>query len=151
MNTSEKVKEWFDSADCDIKEARAELNEGGRLYIGSMCHQTIEYALKAIITHVTNREELYKSSDLLILAEKAQLTAKMSNEHLDFIKELNFLHMEASYFEYMGMVMDRHSEEYLHKIVEGTADLLYWIKKQLPIMSINKNSKVIYLYHRTRS
>lgn len=45
----EKVKYWIDLADYDIETAAAMLKTQRYLYVGFMCHQSIEKALKAVI------------------------------------------------------------------------------------------------------
>jgi len=140
MDTNKSVMDWFDLADSDIKGARDELDSGGDLYASSLCHNAIEYAFKAIITHVTNGEEPPKTESLIVLDKKAQLDDKISKEHLVLIKELNYLYAEASYLGYMGVIIQRHSKKYLYKLIERTTELLCWIKEQLP--NISNDSQV---------
>jgi len=49
MNNNEKVEYWLGLADYDIDAAKAMLRSKLFLYVGFMCHQTIEKSLKAII------------------------------------------------------------------------------------------------------
>ncbi|MCL2300052.1 MAG: HEPN domain-containing protein [Firmicutes bacterium] len=44
---SDKAQYWLDLADYDIETARAMLQTKRLLYVGFMCHQTAEKALKA--------------------------------------------------------------------------------------------------------
>ena len=44
----DKINYWLDLADYDLETAKAMLNSGRFLYVGFMCHQTIEKALKAM-------------------------------------------------------------------------------------------------------
>jgi len=141
MTTSEKVQYWLDLADYDIETARVNHNGGRFLYVGFMCHQTIEKALKAVITHVTNGGVPPKIHNLTILVEKALLEDKMSDDHLDLIRELNPLNIEARYPEYKERLMQTLSKEYCNKIIERTVELLCWIKKQLPIMPSDTQTK----------
>jgi len=46
---NESVKYWLDLTEYDIETAKVMLNGGRYLYVGFMCHQVIEKALKAII------------------------------------------------------------------------------------------------------
>jgi len=46
---NESVKYWLDIADYDIETARVMLKGGRYLYVGFMCHQVIEKALKSVI------------------------------------------------------------------------------------------------------
>jgi len=151
MNTSEKVKEWFDSADYELEKARVSLEYGKLLFIGLMCYHAIENALKAVIIYVTNGEEPPKAHNLSIMLEKSLLADKMNEEHLNLIKEVRPIDLDVNYSEYKDMLTQRDTKEYCHKIIEGTADFLDWIKEQLPVMPKNNKAKVTYIYHRTRS
>jgi len=134
MTTNEKVQYWLDLADYDIETARVNLNGGRLLYVGFMCHQTIEKALKAVFTQVTEGGVPPKIHNLLILSEKTLLDTKMGEEQLDLIRELNPLNVEARYPEYKDRVLQTLSKDYCSKIIERTVDLLCWIKKQSLIM-----------------
>ena len=46
MNVDEKVEYWLDIASYDLKTAQAMLRTKRFLYVGFMCHQVIEKALK---------------------------------------------------------------------------------------------------------
>ena len=46
---NDRVKYWLDSADYDMDTAHGMLKIRKYLYVGFMCHQTIEKALKSII------------------------------------------------------------------------------------------------------
>lgn len=44
----EKVRYWLEIAEYDLETARAMLETGRYLYVGFMCHQVVEKALKEI-------------------------------------------------------------------------------------------------------
>ncbi|HNT28701.1 MAG TPA: HEPN domain-containing protein, partial [bacterium] len=46
MEQAEKTAYWFEIAEYDLETARAMLKTKRYLYVGFMCHQTIEKALK---------------------------------------------------------------------------------------------------------
>jgi len=46
----ERVKYWIDLSDYDLETAEAMLDSKRYLYVGFMCHQTIEKAFKAYFT-----------------------------------------------------------------------------------------------------
>ena len=66
-----KVKYWIDTAEYDLDTAQAMLDTGRYLYVGFLCHQTIEKCLKAVIA----KGGLFppKIHNLLNLAEKANI------------------------------------------------------------------------------
>jgi len=141
MNTNEKVLYWLDLADYDIETAKVNLEGSRFLYVGFMCHQAIEKALKAVFTKVTDGGVPPKIHNLPILAEKALLDGKISEEHLDLIRELNPLNVEARYPEYKERLLQTLSKDYCHKIIERTEGLLCWIKKQLQDTPTNTQTK----------
>ena len=48
MSDFDKAAYWFDGADYDLQTAQAMLETRRLLYVGFMCHQTIEKALKGV-------------------------------------------------------------------------------------------------------
>jgi len=136
MDTNKRVMYWLKSADYELERARVSIKYDKLLFIGLMCYQAVECALKAVITHVTNGEEPPKDHDLSIMLEKSLLADKLSESHLDLIKDIRPLDLDVSYSEYKEKVIQRNSNEYRQKIIEGTADFLCWIKEQLPIKGV---------------
>ena len=86
-----KVKYWIDTAEYDLDTAQAMLDTGRYLYVGFLCHQTIEKCLKAVIA----KGGLFppKIHNLLNLAEKANIIENISEEQKDFLSELNPLNI----------------------------------------------------------
>jgi HEPN domain-containing protein len=82
---TEKVGYWFGIADYDLDVAKAMLKAGKYLYVGFMCHQTIEKALKAVISRDCEDGEIPpKIYHLLKLADRASLfiQCQKGNGHL---------------------------------------------------------------------
>lgn len=125
-----KVDYWLNLADYDLSASKAMLNSKHYLYVGFMCHQTIEKALKAVFTKVTN-ETPPKIHNLSVLADKAQVYAKMSEEQKTFISEINPLNIEARYSEYKEEMAQTLSEEKCEQLIQETEYILCWIKRQL--------------------
>jgi len=108
------------------------LNSERLLYVGFMCHQTIEKALKAVISRDCKEGEIPpKIHDLSKLAVRANLFDLMSEEQQDFIDELNPLNIESRYPEYKDEIAAGLTNEFCGETIEGTEELLWWIKKQL--------------------
>ena len=98
---NDNVNYWLDLADYDIDVARAMLKTEKYLYVGFMCHQSIEKALKAVIAKKCAEGEIPpKTHDLSKLAVRAALFDSMTEEQQDFIEVLNPLNIEARYPEY---------------------------------------------------
>jgi len=129
---NENAKYWLDIADYDIKTAKAMLDSGRYLYVGFMCHQVIEKALKAIIARDCAVGEIPpKIHHLLKLADRAGLFEMMSPEQQSFIKEINPLNIEARYPEYKEQTTAGLTNDICADILAGTEELLCWITEQL--------------------
>ena len=129
---NEKVEYWFDLADYDIETAKAMLNTGRYLYVGFMCHQSIEKALKAVISRDCEEGEVPpKIHDLSKLAIRSVLFDKMIDEQKLFIEYLNPLNIEARYPEYKKHLLEILTQEKCESIFAQTEEFLCWIKEQL--------------------
>ncbi len=58
MGGYRKAAYWLDAADYDLQTAKAMRETGRYLYVGFMCHQTIEKALKGLLVTRKPGEEL---------------------------------------------------------------------------------------------
>lgn len=67
----EKVKYWIELAEYDLETAKAMLDTKRYLYVGFMCHQTIEKGLKAVIAKMG--EFPPKIHNLIELSKKVSL------------------------------------------------------------------------------
>ena len=77
----EIVSYWRDMSDYDFETAVAMQKTGRYLYVGFMCHQTIEKILKACCYKMTNETPPYTHS-LSRLAEKSGLLNELSEDQL---------------------------------------------------------------------
>jgi HEPN domain-containing protein len=108
------------------------LQTGRYLYVGFMCQQVVEKALKAAIARDCAEGEIPpKIHNLLKLAAFAGLFDKMSQEQQAFIKEVNPLNIEARYPEYKKQVSTGLNADICGKFISETEALLCWIKEQL--------------------
>jgi HEPN domain-containing protein len=129
---NERVEYWLDLANYDIETAKVMLDGRRYLYVGFMCHQAIEKAIKAIIARDCAKDEIPpKIHDLSKLAVRAKLLDTMSEEQQDIIEELNPLNIEARYPEYKEQIVLTLTPERCRSIITGTEELLCWIKEQL--------------------
>ena len=129
---NERVEYWLELADYDIETAKAMLQTKRYLYVGFMCHQATEKAIKAIIARDCAKDDIPpKTHDLSKLAIRAKLIEVMSEEQQDFIEELNPLNIEARYPENKEQIALALTPERCKAIIAGTEKLLCWIKKQL--------------------
>lgn len=126
----DKVIYWVEMSDYDIETADAMLATGRYLYVGFMCHQTIEKILKAYWTKNLTEIPL-KIHSLYRLAEKTGLSDQFTEEQLDFIDRLEPLNIEARYPSYKERLMKSLTKEYCITLLQDTKDLQQWIKNKL--------------------
>lgn len=126
---NEKVKYWIDLAEYDLETAKAMLDTKRYLYVGFMCHQTIEKGLKAVIAK--SGEFPPKIHNLDTLSDRANLTDKMTDEQIKFIVSINPLNIESRYPKYQEKINKMLTPEVCKKVIDGTEGLLQWIKEQL--------------------
>ena len=122
---SENVEYWLSLVDYDLETARAMLKSGRLLYVGFMCHQTIEKALKAVIARDCEEGELPpKIHNLSKLAARAGLFDLMSEKQQGFLFELNPLNIEARYPNYKAEIAAGLTHETCKELIKGTEELL---------------------------
>jgi HEPN domain-containing protein len=132
IEVNEKVEYWFKLADYDIETAKVMLKGGRYLYVGFMCHQSVEKALKGVIAHGSEEGDMPpKIHDLSKLAIRAKLFDLMSERQQDFIDELNPLNIEARYPEYKDEIAAGLTSENCGELLTATEEVLCWIKRQL--------------------
>ena len=126
----DKVIYWVEMSDYDVETADAMLATGRYLYVGFMCHQTIEKILKAYWTKNLTEIPL-KIHSLSRLAEKTGLSEQFTEEQLDFIDRLEPLNIEARYPSYKERLMKSLTKEYCTTLLQDTKNLQQWIKSKL--------------------
>lgn len=87
-----KAAHWIKSANYDIETAQAMLQTQRYIYVGFMCHQSIEKALKAIIQSITH-EIPPKIPGLRMLCDRAGLTDELSARQISIIAQLQPLNI----------------------------------------------------------
>ena len=134
----DKVRYWAELSDYDLAElsdydldtAQAMLETRRFLYVGFMCHQVIEKALKAYWSKVLEEPPL-KIHHLSRLAAKSGLIDELSEDQMDFIDSLEPLNIEARYPSYKEQLMKVLTSEYCKGLLEKTKALQLWIKDRL--------------------
>lgn len=125
---SEQFIYWMELADYDMETARAMQNSGRFLYVGFMCQQTIEKALKAVIAKDSVQPP--RTHHLIKLASDAALFEEMSEQQQDLLFLLNPLNVEARYQSYKDAVAAGLNEAKCAELIGETEVLLCWIKTQ---------------------
>jgi HEPN domain-containing protein len=118
---------WFSMAEYDLETARV-MHVGGRyLYVGFMCHQTIEKALKGLIVKRQGVQPPY-SHNLTLLAEKTGCYGRFSDEQKDVLDMLDPLNIEARYPTYKDQLFKTLSKERCDHIIAATEGLYAWLR-----------------------
>lgn len=126
----EKVKYWIELSDYDFETAEAMLISGRYLYVGFMCHQTIEKIMKAYFTQIKNETPPFTHS-LSYLAKKADLLMLLPEELKETIDILEPLNIETRYPTYKERLIKSLTKEKCVEIITKTDQLRKWIKKKL--------------------
>ncbi|MCC8070595.1 MAG: HEPN domain-containing protein [Bacteroidales bacterium] len=130
FHMNDKSTYWVEIADYDLATARALLSTGRYLYVGFMCHQTIEKILKAYWSKVLEEPPL-KIHHLSRLAAKSGLVDLLSEEQLVLIDLLEPLNIEARYPSYKEQLSKTLTKDYCQELIERTNELYLWIKEKL--------------------
>jgi HEPN domain-containing protein len=100
------------------------------LYVGFMCHQSIEKIFKAYITNLKNETPPFSHS-LSYLAKKGEIYSQFSENQKDFIDQIEPLNIEARYPSHKELLMKSLSVEKCKEIINKTTELQQWIKEKL--------------------
>lgn len=125
-----KVNYWLDLAQYDLETAEVMLNGKRYLYVGFMCHQAIEKALKACIWALKGLEPEYTHA-LARLLRSSGLTEQVPKHLTDIIDVLEPLNIEARYPTDKDKLMRSLSHGRSEEILAQTKELYGWIKKKL--------------------
>lgn len=128
MDSYAKTEYWFESAEYDLQTAKAMLETKRYLYVGFMCHQTIEKALKGIFVARTPDEELPYIHKLVRLANLCGLTEELSGAQLSLLDTLNPLNIEARYPLNKTLLLQSLTQERCKTLIQETEALFQWLK-----------------------
>lgn len=125
-----KSQYWIDTAQYDLDSAKVMLEGKRYLYVGFMCHLTIEKALKAVIA-MDNETDVPKIHNLIRLANLGNISERLTDKQKSFLGILNPLNIEARYPLYKDGVYKMLGDFECKKILFETEEMLCWIKQQL--------------------
>lgn len=127
---NDRVNYWVDLSDYDYETAEAMLLSGRFLYVGFMCHQTIEKILKACFNSNSQESAPYTHS-LSFLAKKTNVYNDFSDEFKDFLDVLGPLNIEARYQSHKEKLMKSLTKSKCEELLKNTKELQLWIKARL--------------------
>ena len=125
-----KIKYWIELSDYDMETAEAMFASKRYLYVGFMCHQTIEKAFKAYFTKTKNETAPYTHS-LSLLAKKGDFYESFSDAQKEFIDQIEPLNIEARYPSHKERLLKSLSDLKCIELIAETKNLQLWIKKKL--------------------
>lgn len=113
-----------------METAEAMLESKRFLYVGFMCHQTIEKISKAYY-YYKKRETVPFSHSLSYLANRGGFYEEFSELQKDFIDQIEPLNIEARYPSDKDLILESLSEEKCRELISNTRELQQWIKMKL--------------------
>ncbi len=127
---TDKTRYWLELSEYDLETAQARLQTKRYLYVGFMCLQAIEKALKAWF--VQSKEEMPPyTHNLGLIAEKGGLVAFLSQDQLDLLDMLEPLNIETRYPAYKEQLLKHLDHKKCVDLLEKTRTLHQWIKDKL--------------------
>lgn len=124
---NEKVKYWLELSDYDYDTAVSMQFSGRYLYVGFMCHQTIEKLLKAYF-NLNNPEPTPYSHSLSFIAKKAGIYEFLTDEFKDFIDVLEPLNIQTRYPSDKEKLIQSLTKQKCEELLVKTKELQLWIK-----------------------
>ncbi|MDD2716938.1 MAG: HEPN domain-containing protein [Candidatus Wallbacteria bacterium] len=130
MEIKEKVNYWLAIAEYDFETAKAMYISGRYLYVGFMCHQVLEKALKAHYWIVLKKEPPY-THKLEVLVAAVNLTPSLSETQNRLIDKLTPLNIQIRYPKNMELMMSSIDRDVSEKLINETEIFFQWIKQQI--------------------
>lgn len=128
MSDYGKTTYWLDSADYDMQTAKAMMETKRYLYVGFMCHQTIEKALKGVFVARKPEDEVPYIHSPVRLANLSGISTEMSEEQLSLLDTLSPLNIEARYPLYKERLLASLTPKRCEELIKRTEVLLTWLK-----------------------
>jgi HEPN domain-containing protein len=130
MTTEEKVQYWVELSDGDLEVAATMLRGKHYLYVGFMCHQSIEKIFKAC--YAKSKEDTPpRIHNLAKLAAQSGFYEILSDEQKEFIHQMEPLNIESRYPEYKKSVTQTLDYMKCEVIIEQTKTFLQWTKQTI--------------------
>jgi HEPN domain-containing protein len=125
-----KIKYWIELSEYDLETAESMYLTKRYLYVGFMCHQTIEKAFKAYYTKLKSETAPYSHS-LSYLAKNGGFYETFSDFQKDFIDQIEPLNIEARYPSHKERLLISLTNAKCLEILQETKNLVTWIKEKL--------------------
>ena len=126
----EKTLYWIDLAEYDLETAKVMLSGRRFLYVGFMCHQVIEKALKGAY-QFARKETPPRTHNLSVIANQSGIYADMDEAQRSLLDVLEPLNVEARYPTQKDQLLRSLTIDRCRSILERTEEFLEWIKQKL--------------------
>ncbi|MDP2890625.1 MAG: HEPN domain-containing protein [Bacteroidota bacterium] len=127
---NDTITYWVELSDYDLETAEAMLRSKRYLYVGFMCHQTIEKIFKAYYTKLCSEIAPYSHS-LSYIAKKGAFYDEFTEDLKEFIDQIEPLNIEARYPSHKERLLRSLTPEKCMEILQKTSLLQQWIKAKL--------------------
>lgn len=127
---SKQVDYWLEIAQYDLNTAESMLESKRYLYVGFMCHQSIEKIIKGVYTNRFNKVPP-KIHNLARLIKKVNLASDIPEELLETLNELNPLNIATRYPDQELDLIKELDYEYSSDLLKRTRRLFKWIKTKI--------------------
>jgi HEPN domain-containing protein len=127
---NDRVAYWFDLCVYDLETAKVMLNNKRYLYVGFMCHQVAEKALKGYHFHLLKEDAPYTHS-LKKLTDLTDLGRELSKENQKLLIRLENMNVDARYPKYKSVISEYLTDKICEQLVEETEGFLQWIQEKL--------------------
>lgn len=121
---------WWDLAEYDLETAKAMLETKRYVYVGFMCHQAAEKALKALY-HGIYQSEPPRTHNLSALAQRVGISQHEGYAYAELLDELDPLNIEARYPTDIERLLARLDIATCRELIAGTGAFLQWIRQKL--------------------
>ena len=108
--------------------AKAVLEKKRFLYVGFLCHQTVEKCLKAYFW-LTQKHEPPLTHNLILLSKQSGFDARSEEKYIELFKELMPLNIQTRYPEDKELLLKSLTAARCRKLLNETTELYAWIKK----------------------
>lgn len=121
---------WIDIAKYDLETAEAMLKSHRFLYVGFMCHQSIEKILKAIYSSKI-KEVPPRIHNLARLLKLINIDNEIPDDLLEIIHELNPLNIATRYPDQELDILKDMDFKYSSNLLNNTRRLFKWLITKL--------------------
>ena len=127
---SKQSNYWVEIAKYDLETADSMLKSKRYLYVGFMCHQSIEKILKAAYTNKFNKVPP-KIHNLARLVTLVELDSDIPVDMIDIINELNPLNIATRYPDQELELLKEIDYDHSSDLLKKTRRLFKWIETKL--------------------